>query len=96
MPNSNSADNTNLMKIINSDIFKTFITLTLFVASTIGYLYTIKSEIDKSFLNLNHKIELQNLQIENRLKNVEDTQDRNFKYITDNYIKKTDIMQFKK
>lgn len=96
MPNSNSAGNTNLMRIINSDIFKTFITLTLFVASTIGYLYTIKSEIDKSFLNLNHKIELQNLQIENRLKNVEDTQDRNFKYITDNYIKKTDIMQFKK
>lgn len=96
MANTNSADNTNIMRIINSDIFKTFITLTLFVASTIGYLYTIKSEIDKSFLNLNHKIELQNLQIENRLKNVEDTQDRNFKYITDNYIKKTDIMQFKK
>lgn len=93
---ANNSENANIMRIINSDIFKTFITLTLFVASTIGYLYTIKSEIDKSFLNLNHKIELQNLQIENRLKNVEDTQDRNFKYITDNYIKKTDIMQFKK
>lgn len=94
--NNSTQDNQMIIRLINSDLFKTFITLSIFVSSTIGYLYTVKNEIDRNFLNLEHKLELQNIQIENRLRNVEETQDRNFKYIVDNYIKKSDLVKLGK
>lgn len=94
--NNSAQDNQMIIRLINSDLFKTFITLSIFVSSTIGYLYTVKNEIDRNFLNLEHKLELQNIQIENRLRNVEETQDRNFKYIVDNYIKKSDLVKLGK
>lgn len=94
--NNSAQDNQMIIRLINSDLFKTFITLSIFVSSTIGYLYTVKNEIDRNFLNLEHKLELQNIQIENRLRNVEETQDRNFKYIVENYIKKSDLVKLGK
>ena len=77
-------------RIVNSQFFKTLVALIFFIASTTWYLGQIRAEILFSFVNLEHKIEIQNITMENRLKNLEEIQDRNFKYITDNYIKKTE------
>jgi len=77
-------------QILSSDIVKTLVSIVFFSVIMTWNLNTAKNDLEKSISDLSHKIELQNAQIENRIQNIEDRQERDFKYITENFVQKKD------
>ncbi len=93
--NTNNASNPDeqlVTKILGSSLIKTIVTLLIFVGTTTWSIQSMKTQLEESIVNLRHGIEIQNVTLDSRLKNIEDRQDRDFRYITENYVKRTDYI----
>lgn len=84
-------DNQLITKLLQSDFAKVLISLILFVMSSAWTISNAKNEITASITNINHKIELQNTEMKYELKEIREKQERDFRYITENYVKKSEI-----
>lgn len=87
MSNNNNINDL-ITKVLNSDLIKVILALLIFIATMSWKLSDAKNDITKAINTLEHKIEIQNIQIENRLKNLEEKQDRDFKFIIENFQRK--------
>lgn len=84
-------DNQLITKLLQSDFFKVLVSLILFVMSSAWSISNAKNEITQSITDINHKIELQNTEMKYELKEIREKQDRDFRYITENYVKKSEL-----
>ena len=84
-------DNQLITKLLQSDFFKVLVSLILFVMSSAWTISNAKNEITQSITEINHKIELQNTEMKYELKEIREKQDRDFRYITENYVKKSEL-----
>lgn len=84
-------DNQIITRLLKSDFFKVIVSLILFVMSSAWTISNAKNEITSSINEINHKIELQNTEMKYELKEIREKQDRDFKYITENYVKKSEL-----
>lgn len=84
-------DNQLITKLLQSDFFKVLVSLILFVMSSAWSISNAKNEITASITDINHKIELQNTEMKYELKEIREKQERDFRYITENYVKKSEL-----
>ena len=84
-------DNQIITRLLQSDFFKVLVSLILFVMSSAWSISNAKNEITQSITDINHKIELQNTEMKYELKEIREKQDRDFRYITENYVKKSEL-----
>ncbi len=92
MANSNSI----LQSILSSDLMKTLGAIVLTVG---GMSYSIASEsskIKESIKEVNFKIELQNQQIKYELQDLRKSTERDYRYVTENFVKKTELRNYSK
>lgn len=94
---NNSQDlNSTVFKIITSDVFKVIVSLSIFIFAMSQKISDTTNLIQEEILKVNHKIELQNIILESELKSIREKQDRDFKYIVDNFVKKEEFIKQRK
>lgn len=81
-----------ILNMINSDFAKTLLTIMITTITFSYFVYSSTSDIKNQIKEVQHKIELNNTTIEYRLKNVEDRQDRDYKWFNETFIKKSDLI----
>lgn len=80
-----------ITKLLTSQLAKT---LLIVMTTVVGFSYSVfnaKNELQKSISEINYKIELQNTEIKYELKEVRTRQESDYRYITENYLKKSEI-----
>lgn len=93
-PNPNARNNV-LIDLLSSDLSKAIIAVIFAVTSASYSMISATNEIQKSLAEVNHKIELQNQKMEYRLIQIENRQERDSRYFSENYVKKIEIMNLK-
>lgn len=84
-----------ILNIINSDFAKTLLTIMITAVTFSYFIFAGASDIKSQIKEVQHKIELNNVAIENRLKNVEDRQERDYKAFNEIFVKKSDLSNIK-
>ena len=82
-----------ITKLLTSQLAKT---LLIVLSTVVGFSYSVltaKNEIQKSISEINYKIELQNTEIKYELKEVRTRQESDYRYITENYLKKSEYQK---
>ena len=84
-----------ILKLLNSQLAKTLMIITITV---VGFSYSVvnaKNDLQKSISELNYKIDLQNTQIKYELKEIKTRQEADYRYLTENYVKRTELNKIK-
>lgn len=95
-PNVSQQANQTLVSWITSDITKSIVAI-VSTAVVVSFIFAnTQNEIKTSLLEINHKIDMSNLMLENRIKAVEEKEDRlekrhdsDMAFITANLVKKS-------
>lgn len=80
-----------ITKLLTSQLAKT---LLIVMTTVVGFSYSVfnaKNDLQKSISEINYKIELQNTEIKYELKEIRTRQESDYRYITENYLKKSEI-----
>jgi len=80
-----------ITKLLTSQLAKT---LLIVMTTVVGFSYSVfnaKNELQKSISEINYKIELQNTEIKYELKEIRTRQESDYRYIIENYLKKSEI-----
>ena len=95
---NNNADDQVIIKLITSPLAKTMLVILITTAGFSYNVFNAKNDIQKDIISTSNKIneikneiQLQNQAIKFELKEIRTRQENDYRYITENYLKKTEI-----
>lgn len=91
MSDNNNEENELVAKLLKSDFIKTLVAIVMTTLSMSYFIFSATNSLKDSIRDMQYKIELNNQSVIFRLKNIEERQERDFKYINDNFVKKSDL-----
>lgn len=87
MMSNNNGDQL-ITKLLSSDLVKTIIAIVVTVASMSYGVFNATNDLKESMKDIKHQIELQNQALEFRLKELQEKQERDYRYIIENFSRK--------
>lgn len=85
---SNNGGDQIITKLLSSDLVKTIIAIIVTVASMSYGVFNATNDLKESMKDIKHQIELQNQALEFRLKELQEKQERDYRYIIENFSRK--------